>query len=83
MAAWLSREVVTAGSPGHLVIFGRLTAGDTSANGMYAVSTATGQFNTPDGFDLLLPDDSTPLTRRPVRPDTVPSPDQHQGRAKT
>jgi hypothetical protein len=44
MAAWLSREVVTAGSPGQLVIFGRLTAGDTSANGMYAVSTATGQF---------------------------------------
>jgi hypothetical protein len=44
MAASLSREVVTAGSPGQLVIFGRLTAGDTSANGLYAVSTATGQF---------------------------------------
>jgi hypothetical protein len=30
---------VTEGSPGHLVVLGGLTAGDTSANGVYAVST--------------------------------------------
>ncbi len=42
MAAPLSREAVTAGSPGQLVVFGGLTTGDASANGVYAVSTATG-----------------------------------------
>jgi outer membrane protein assembly factor BamB len=38
----LSREVVTTGSPGQLVVFGGLTAGATSAAGIYAVSTAAG-----------------------------------------
>jgi hypothetical protein len=42
MAAPLSREVVTAGSPGELVVLGGLTTGDASANGVYIVSTATG-----------------------------------------
>jgi outer membrane protein assembly factor BamB len=41
MAAPLSREVVT-GSPGQLLVLGGLTVGDASANGVYAVSTATG-----------------------------------------
>jgi len=58
-------------------------AGDTSANGMYAVSTATGQLNTPDGFDLLLPDDSTPTHPATGAPRHCPQPRQHQGRAKT
>jgi outer membrane protein assembly factor BamB len=42
MSAPLSREVVTPGSPGQLVVLGGLTAGDTSTNRVYAVSTATG-----------------------------------------
>ena len=42
MAAPLSRAVVTAGSPGQLVVFGGLTTRDAPANGVYIVSTATG-----------------------------------------
>ena len=42
MAGPLSREVVTAGSPGQLIVLGGLSASDTSTNGVYAVSTATG-----------------------------------------
>src|SRR5215469_2300975 len=42
MAGPLSREVVTAASPGHLVVLGGLNASDTSTNAVYAVSTATG-----------------------------------------
>jgi outer membrane protein assembly factor BamB len=42
MAAPLSREVLTPGSPGQLLVLGGLTVGDASANGVYAVSTATG-----------------------------------------
>ena len=42
MAGPLSREVVTAGSPGQLMVLGGLSASDTSTNGVYAVSTATG-----------------------------------------
>jgi len=38
----LSRELVTDGSPGQLVVLGGLTAGGASDNGVYAVSTATG-----------------------------------------
>jgi len=42
MAGPLSREVVTAGSPGQLIVLGGLSASDTSTNEVYAVSTATG-----------------------------------------
>jgi len=42
MAAPLSREVVTAGSPGQLIVLGGLSASDTSTSRVYAVSTATG-----------------------------------------
>ena len=42
MAGPLSREVVTAGSPGQLIVLGGLSASDTSTNGVYAVRTATG-----------------------------------------
>lgn len=42
MTGPLSREVVTAGSPGQLVVLGGLSASDTSTNAVYAVSTATG-----------------------------------------
>ena len=42
MAAPLSREVLTAGSPGQLVVLGGLNASDTSTSDVYAVSTATG-----------------------------------------
>jgi outer membrane protein assembly factor BamB len=42
MAEPVSREVVTAGSPGQLVVLGGLSASDTSTNRVYAVSTASG-----------------------------------------
>jgi outer membrane protein assembly factor BamB len=42
LAAPLSREVAVAGSPGHLIIFGGLTPGGASADGIYALSTRTG-----------------------------------------
>jgi outer membrane protein assembly factor BamB len=38
----LSREVVTAGPHGHLLVLGGLTSGSASANAVYAVNTATG-----------------------------------------
>jgi outer membrane protein assembly factor BamB len=38
----LSREVVSTGTPGQLVVFGGLTAGGASADGIDAVSTSTG-----------------------------------------
>src|SRR6516165_3134680 len=41
MAAPLSREVAAA-APGRLLVFGGLTAGDKSADQIYAVRTATG-----------------------------------------
>lgn len=42
LAAPLSREVAVAGSRGHLIIFGGLTQGGASADGIYALSTRTG-----------------------------------------
>jgi PQQ-like domain len=42
LASPLSREVAVPGSPGHLIIFGGLTPGGASADGIYALSTRTG-----------------------------------------
>src|SRR5215469_14056467 len=42
LAAPLSREVVAAGSGGQLIVLGGLTAGNASADAVYAVHTATG-----------------------------------------
>ena len=42
LAAPVSREVVVPGSPGQLIVLGGLTRGGVSANGVYAVRTATG-----------------------------------------
>jgi outer membrane protein assembly factor BamB len=42
LAAPLSRESVVAGAAGRLVILGGLSPGGASANGVYALSTATG-----------------------------------------
>ena len=42
MAQPISREVVVTGSPGQLVVLGGLMASGASANGVYAVSTASG-----------------------------------------
>jgi outer membrane protein assembly factor BamB len=42
LAAPLSREVVVPGPPGQLIVLGGLTAAGRSADGVYAVRTATG-----------------------------------------
>ena len=42
LAAPLSREVIVSGARGRLIVLGGLTAGGTSANGVYVLRTATG-----------------------------------------
>ncbi len=42
LAAPLSREVAVPGSPGQLIVLGGLTSAGASADGVYAVRTATG-----------------------------------------